>query len=89
MKGMISWVIGYLSANLLASTEQEGDDQAEQNQESLGRTRNPCHEQPSVHRYIIPLFPIGRPSIFVHGILQWWGVLQSLTNSAWKMYSRR
>jgi hypothetical protein len=25
----------------------------------------------------------------VHGILQWWGVLQSLTNSAWKMYSRR
>ena len=89
MKGMLSWVIGYLSANFSASTEQEGDDQAEQDQESIGGTRNPCHEQPSVHRYIIPLFPIGRPSIFVHGILQWRGVLQSLTNSTWQMYTRR
>jgi hypothetical protein len=89
MKGMFSWVIGYLSANFPGSTEQKGDDQAEQDQESLGRTRNPCNKQPSVHRYIVPLFPIGGSSVFVHGILQWWRVFQSLTNSAWEMYPGR
>jgi protein-serine/threonine kinase len=59
----------------ICSAQQEGDDQAEQDQEGLSRTGDPCHEQSPIHRHTLPLFPVRGTPIPVHGILQWWRIL--------------
>ena len=56
------------------SSQQERDDQAQQDQASVGRTGDPGHQQPSVHRHAVSLLPVGRSSLPVHGILQRRGV---------------
>ena len=58
------------------SAEQEGDDQAEQNQACAGRAGDSGYKQPSIHCYSLPLLPVGRPPLPLHGILQRWRVLQ-------------
>ena len=70
-----------------ASIEQEGDDQAEQDQESFGRAGNLGHQQSPVHCNAIPLLPVGGPSVPVHGILQWRRILPSTTNAAREMHT--
>jgi len=54
------------------SAEQEGDDQAQQDQEGVGRAGDPRDEQPPLHRDAVPLVPVGRLPVPVHGVLQRW-----------------
>ena len=63
------------------SALQEGDDQAQQNQESPCRARNPCHKQPPFHREALSLFPVRRLTVSLYGILQWWRVFPCIANS--------
>lgn len=70
------------------SVEQTRDDQAQQDQESIGRTGNLGYEQPSIHCHLIPLLPIRGSFISMHGILQWWRILQSFTDSSRQMHTR-
>jgi protein-serine/threonine kinase len=64
------------------SAEQEGNDQAKQDQACTGRTGDPGYQQPSLHCHPLPLFPVRRPLVSLHGILQWRRVLQGAADSA-------
>jgi hypothetical protein len=59
----------------MCSVEQEGDDQAEQDQESIGRAGNLGYEQSSFHRYTLSLIPVRGAPLSLHGVLQWWRIL--------------
>ena len=69
MKGTHTQAADYLLANSSFSIKQEGDDQAQQDQESTSRTRNLSHQQPPVYCHTLPFVPIRGPSVLVYGIL--------------------
>ena len=87
MKGTYLRPTGQVQLLIPGSSEQEGDDQAKQDQESFGGAGNLSHEQPPVHCYAVPFIPVGGPLIPVHGILQRRRVLQSVTNAAREMHT--
>jgi protein-serine/threonine kinase len=71
------------------SAEQEGNDQAKQDQAGTGRTGDPGYQQPSLHCHPLPLVPVRRPLVSLHGILQWRRVLQGAADSAKQVCRRR
>jgi len=73
----------------MSSVEQEGDDQAQQDQEGLGRTGDPRHQQPPLHRDPVPLLPIRRPSVPVHGVLQRRRILPGVADPTGQVHCRR
>lgn len=76
MKGMLHcWSLACVVL-IVCSLKQEGDDQEKQNQAGTGRAGDLGYQQPSVYCYSIPLVPVRRPSLSMHGVLQWGGVLQ-------------
>lgn len=58
MKGVS--LVAKLGAALLTprSAQQEGNDQTQQNQESVGRARNTGNKQSSLHRHVVPLVSV-------------------------------
>jgi hypothetical protein len=86
MKGEQSIRLGCAQQVLTTpSPEQEGDDQAQQNQTSVGRTRNPGNQQSPLYRNVIPLLSVRRPFISVYGVLQWRRILSSSADSTREM----
>ena len=53
------------------SAKQKRNDKAKQNKTRIGRARDSGDEQSSIYCHAIPLFSVGRPSISLHGVLQW------------------
>lgn len=65
---LFSWTSGRPGITYL-SFVKEGNDRAEENQAGADRARDPRHRQSSVHRHALPLFPVRRSSVFLHGVL--------------------
>ena len=63
------------------SSQQERDDQAQQDQASVGRAGDSGHQQSSVHCHAVPLLPVGRSPVPLHGILQRWRIFPRLVAS--------
>ena len=72
----------------VSSPVEERDDQTQQDQTGARRAGNPGNLEPPVHRHPLSFISVRRPSLFVHGVLQWGRVFPSIADPAQQVCRR-
>ena len=75
-------------ADAARSALEEGDDRAQEDQAGARGAGDPGDGEPPVHRYALPLVPVGRVSLLLHGVLHGRGVLPGAADAAGQVPGR-